>query len=390
MAAMMGAEEYGIGTAALISMGCIMVRQCQSNTCPVGICTQDEALRERFKGLADHVVNLMTFIARDTREILASLGASSLEDVIGRSDLLDQVSRGSAHLDDLDLNPLLVRVNPSLTPMRSTRMQRNPVAKSLDEQIIADAEPVFSRGEKMQLVYDVRNTDRAVGTRTSSAIIRKYGRDGLADGQLTLRLRGSAGQSLGAFAAKGLRIELEGDANDYVGKGLSGAVIAIRPFGGSQDHRPGDIIIGNTVLYGATSGALFAAGAAGPRFAVRNSGATAVVEGCGANGCEYMTGGVAVILGEVGDNFAAGMTGGEAFVLDPNQHLDGRLNPDAVALSRMDGEADARCRALIEAHYTATGSLHAAAILNDWARNKRDIRHVVPADSAPDVDVQRA
>jgi glutamate synthase (NADPH/NADH) large chain len=390
IAAMLGAEEFGIGTTSLVALGCLMVRQCHSNTCPVGICTQDDALRERFKGLADHVVNLMTFIARDTREILASLGASSLEEVIGRSDLLDQVSRGSAHLDDLDLNPLLVRVNPSLTPMRSTRTQRNAVAESLDEKIIADAEPVFSRGEKMQLVYDVRNTDRAVGTRTSSAIIRKFGRDGLPDGQLTLRLRGSAGQSLGAFAAKGLCIELEGDANDYVGKGLSGAMIAIRPFGGAQDHRPGDIIIGNTVLYGATSGALFAAGAAGPRFAVRNSGATTVVEGCGANGCEYMTGGVAVILGEVGDNFAAGMTGGEAFVLDPDEHLDGRLNPDAVALTRMDAEAEARCRALIEAHYTVTGSLHAAAILNDWARSKRDIRHVVSAESAPDVDVQRA
>ncbi len=390
IAAMLGAEEFGIGTTSLIALGCLMVRQCHSNTCPVGICTQDDALRDRFTGLADHVVNLMTFIARDTRDILASLGASSLEEVIGRSDLLDQVSRGSAHLDDLDLNALLVRVNPSLTPMRSTRLQRNAVAKSLDEQIIADAEPVFSRGEKMQLVYDVRNTDRAVGTRTSSAIVRKYGRDGLDDGQLTLRLRGSAGQSLGAFAAKGLRIELEGDANDYVGKGLSGAVIAIRPFGGSQEHRPGDIIIGNTVLYGATSGAVFAAGAAGPRFAVRNSGATAVVEGCGANGCEYMTGGVAVILGEVGDNFAAGMTGGEAFVLDPDGHLEGRLNPDAVALGGIEGDAEARCRALIETHLQATGSLHAAALLNDWERRKTEVRHVVPAESVPDVDVQRA
>ncbi len=390
IAAMLGAEEFGIGTTSLVALGCLMVRQCHSNTCPVGICTQDEALRDRFKGLADHVVNLMTFIARDTREILASLGASSLEDIIGRSDLLHQVSRGSPHLDDLDLNPLLVRVNPSLTPMRSTRTQRNSVAKSLDEQIITDAEPVFSRGEKMQLVYDVQNTDRAVGTRTSSEIIRTYGRDGLEDGQLTLRLRGSAGQSLGAFAAKGLAIELEGDANDYVGKGLSGAHIAIRPFGGSKDHRPGDIIIGNTVLYGATSGELFAAGAAGQRFAVRNSGATTVIEGCGANGCEYMTGGVAVILGEVGDNFAAGMTGGEAFVLDEGERLSGRLNSDAVILDRLSPEASARCKALIEKHFELTGSLHAAAILNDWARRSASIRHVVPAEGLAEVDVKRA
>ncbi|MCP2680671.1 glutamate synthase large subunit [Maricaulaceae bacterium NA33B04] len=390
IAAMLGAEEFGIGTTNLIALGCLMVRQCHSNTCPVGVCTQDEALRERFTGLADHVVNLMTFIARDTREILASLGASSLEEIIGRSDLLDQVSRGAPHLDDLDLNPLLVRVNPSLTPIRSTRIQRNEVARSLDEQIIADAEPVFTRGEKMQLEYDVQNTDRAVGTRTSGQIVRQYGPDGLEHGQLTLRLRGSAGQSLGAFAAKGLRIELEGDANDYVGKGLSGADIAIRSFGRGASDRPGDIIIGNTVLYGATSGTLFAAGAAGQRFAVRNSGAITVVEGCGTNGCEYMTGGVAVILGEVGDNFAAGMTGGEAFVFDPDDRLPGRLNTDAVLLDNLKDKAEKRCRSLIEAHHKATGSLFAGAILNDWDRRKGDIRHVVPAESVPDLDVKRA
>jgi glutamate synthase (NADPH/NADH) large chain len=382
IAAMLGAEEFGIGTTSLIALGCLMVRQCHSNTCPVGICTQDDALRERFTGLADHVVNLMTFIARDAREILAKLGATSLEDVIGRADLLDQVSRGSDHLDDLDLNPLLVRVDPQARPPRSTRQQRNAVAPSLDEQILKDAAPVFSRREKMQLVYDVKNTDRAVGTRTSSKIVRTFGKDGLEDGQLTLRLRGSAGQSLGAFAAKGLRIELEGDANDYVGKGLSGATIAIRPFGGAKAHKAGDAIIGNTVLYGATSGRLFAAGGAGQRFAVRNSGVDVVVEGCGANGCEYMTGGIAVILGKVGDNFAAGMTGGEAFVLDEEERLEPRLNPDSVFISDLKGEAEARCRALIEAHYANTGSMHAAAILNDWDLRKVHIRHVTPFEAA--------
>ena len=220
-----------------------------------------------------------------------------------------------------------------------------------------------------------------MGARTSSKIVRTFGPDWLIDGQLTLRLRGSAGQSLGAFAAKGLRIELEGDANDYVGKGLSGAELIVRPFSGCTQHRAGDIIIGNTVLYGATSGKLFAAGAAGQRFAVRNSGAITVVEGCGTNGCEYMTGGAAVLLGEVGDNFAAGMTGGEAFVLDETDHLDGRLNPDAVALTRLSPDAELRCRSLIEAHAQATGSLHAAAILNDWEVRKRAIRHVVPVES---------
>ncbi|MGY6627597.1 MAG: glutamate synthase large subunit [Oceanicaulis sp.] len=380
--AMLGAEEFGIGTTSLIALGCLMVRQCHSNTCPVGICTQDDDLRQRFTGMADHVVNLMTFIARDTREILARLGAERLEDVIGRADLLDQVSRGADHLDDLDLNPLLVRVDPQARPPRSTRAQRNAVAPSLDEQILKDAAPVFTRREKMQLVYDVKNTDRAVGARVSSAIVRAFGPDGLEDGQLTLRLAGSAGQSLGAFAARGLRIELEGDANDYVGKGLSGATLAIRPYGGARRHGAGDVIIGNTVLYGATSGRLFAAGGAGQRFAVRNSGATVVVEGCGANGCEYMTGGVAVILGKVGDNFAAGMTGGEAFVLDEDGRLEPRLNAETVFLAELKGEAEARCRALIEAHYAATGSLHAAAILNDWEARRPEFRHVVPFEPA--------
>ncbi|WP_019960811.1 glutamate synthase large subunit [Woodsholea maritima] len=383
MAAMLGAEEFGIGTTSLIALGCLMVRQCHSNTCPVGVCTQDEALREKFRGLADHVVNLMTFIARDTREHLARLGAKSLEDIIGRSDLLDQVSRGADHLDDLDLNALLVRVDPHARPPRSTRVQRNPVAPSLDELILQHAAPVFSRGEKMELVFDIQNTERTVGTRVSSAIVRKYGPQGLPDGQLTLRLKGSAGQSLGAFAAKGLRLDLEGDANDYVGKGLSGAVITIRPFGGSHQDGPGDVIIGNTVLYGATSGQLFAAGGAGQRFAVRNSGADVVVEGCGANGCEYMTGGTAVILGKVGDNFAAGMTGGEAFVLDDDERLDIRLNRESVTLLALSGEAEARCKALIEAHVAATGSRHGQAILSDWARYHTLIRHIVPMTDSP-------
>ncbi|MEO1039885.1 MAG: glutamate synthase large subunit [Pseudomonadota bacterium] len=390
IAAMLGAEEFGVGTTSLVALGCLMVRQCHSNTCPVGVCTQDEDLRGRFPGLPDHVVNLMTFIARDTREILARLGAKSLEDVIGRADLLKQVSRGSAHLDDLDLNPLLVRVDPHARPPRSTRTQRNAVATSLDEQILKDAAAVFTRGEKMQLVYDVRNTDRAVGARVSSEIVRTFGMSALEEGQLTLRLRGSAGQSLGAFSAKGLVIDLEGDANDYVAKGLSGATIAVRPFGGCREFRAGDAIIGNTVLYGATAGALFAAGRAGQRFAVRNSGADVVVEGCGTNGCEYMTGGTAVILGPVGDNFAAGMTGGEAFVLDEDDQLAPRLNPESVVVLALDDDAEARCKALIERHAELTGSLHAASLLNDWGRRKSAIKHVAPIEAMKGGEQKRA
>ncbi len=291
MAAMMGAEEYGIGTASLVAMGCIMVRQCHSNTCPVGVCTQNEALRAKFAGTPEKVVNLFSFIAEDVREILASLGFRRLEEVIGRTDLLYQMSRGAEELDDLDLNPLLVQADPGKSARFSTRDGRNDVPDTLDAQIEKDAPALFDHGEKMQLTYNVRNTMRSIGARISSRIVRRWGMTGLPPARLTLRLRGSCGQSLGAFAVQGLKIEVFGDANDYVGKGLSGATITLRPMTSSRFVARDNTIIGNTVLYGATAGKLYAAGQAGERFAVRNSGATAVIEGCGSNGCEYMTGG---------------------------------------------------------------------------------------------------
>ena len=376
VASMLGAEEFGIGTASLIALGCLMVRQCHSNTCPVGVCTQDDDLRARFAGFPDHVVNLMTFLAQDVREILAGLGATSLEDVIGRADLLAQVSRGSESLDDLDLSAIMSRADAVERPARSTRSQRNEVAPSLDEQIISDAAPAFDRGEKMQLDYGVKNTDRAVGTRTSSEIVTRFGAEGLGENHLTLRLRGSAGQSLGAFAARGLRIELDGDANDYVGKGLSGATLIVRPYGGASTANEAHAIIGNTCLYGASSGRLYAAGRAGQRFAVRNSGADTVVEGCGTNGCEYMTGGTAVILGPVGDNFAAGMTGGDAFVYDPDRRLDARLNPETVLVFDLEGEAERRCLEMIEAHVAATGSVVGARLLAAWESEREHFVHL--------------
>ncbi|MGF1544907.1 MAG: glutamate synthase large subunit [Parvularculaceae bacterium] len=385
-AAMLGAEEYGVGTASLVALGCLMVRQCHSNTCPVGVCTQDDELRARFAGLPENVVTLMSFIAEYAREILAGLGAASLEDVIGRTDLLRQVRRGAPDLDDLDLNPILTRADAGGAPHRSTREGRVEPAPSLDEQILRDAAPTFERGEKMQLTYTVRNVDRAIGARTSSAIVRQHGAEGLPDGHLTVRLRGSAGQSLGCFGAAGLRIELEGDANDYVGKGLSGATIVVRPRrAGARAAREDlhkDAIVGNTCLYGATSGALYAAGRAGTRFAVRNSGATAVVEGCGANGCEYMTGGAAAILGTVGDNFAAGMTGGRAFVYDPENALASRLNTDDAAAVRLDDEASRAALALVEAHVAATKSIRAARIVENWAREKDAFFEVRPREAA--------
>ena len=365
VAAMLGAEEFGIGTASLIAVGCLMVRQCHSNTCPVGVCTQDEALRAKFGGTPDKVVNLFTFIAEETREILAGLGFRTLQEIVGRTDLLQQVSRGGEHLDDLDLNPLLVRADPTAAPPPYPRA-RTPVPPSLDEEVLRDAAPLFAHGEKMQLAYTVRNTQRAIGARTSSEIVRRFP-DGLDHGRLTLRLSGSAGQSLGAWGARGLRIELVGEANDYVAKGLSGAVIAIRPAPHLTD--PGSqALIGSTCLYGATAGALYAAGLAGERFAVRNSGAVTVVEGCGANGCEYMTGGEAVVLGPTGPNFAAGMTGGMAWVLDDAGDIARRLNPDSVVASPVGPLWGERLRALVTAHASETGSPRAAELLSDWSR----------------------
>ncbi len=368
IAAMMGAEEYGIGTAALIAMGCIMVRQCQSNTCPVGVCTQDPALREKFVGTADKVVNLFSLLAQEVREILASLGVRSLDEILGRADLLTQVSRGAAHLDDLDLNPMLVRVDDGDEIEYDRSRARTPVPDTLDAQIVADAGPFFKDGEKMQLDYTVQNTLRTIGTRVSSHIVRRFGmNNSLQEGHLTVRLNGSCGQSLGAFAAPGLKLEVLGDANDYVGKGLSGGVITLRPPLTSPLVAHENTIVGNTVLYGATAGKLFANGQAGERFAVRNSGARVVVEGCGSNGCEYMTGGVAVILGAVGDNFGAGMTGGMAYVYDPQQRLPAKANWDTLVLTRIEAAYwEEELLDLVREHAAQTGSLRAMELLRHW------------------------
>ncbi|MFQ6773753.1 glutamate synthase large subunit [Cereibacter sphaeroides] len=382
MAAMMGAEEYGIGTAALIAMGCIMVRQCQSNTCPVGVCTQDKKLREKFTGSADKVVNLITFYAQEVREILASIGARSMDEIIGRADLLTQVSRGAAHLDDLDLNPLLITVDGSNRITYDRSKPRNAVPDTLDAEIVKDGARFFEDGEKMQLSYAVRNTHRTIGTRASSHIVRKYGmRNNLQPDHLTVKLTGSCGQSLGAFAAKGLKIEVAGDANDYVAKGLSGGTIVVHPQMESPLVAAENTIIGNTVLYGATDGFLFAAGRAGERFAVRNSGAKVVVEGCGSNGCEYMTGGVAVILGRIGANFGAGMTGGMAYLYDPSGVAEDFMNLETLVTCAIGHPHwEAQLKGLIERHVRETGSRHAARILNDWETERANFLQVCPKE----------
>ena len=367
IAAMLGAEEYGVGTASLVAMGCLLVRQCHSNTCPVGICTQKPSLREKFEGTPEKVVNLFSFIAEDVRRILASLGVRSLDEIVGRTDLLKQVGRGSEDLDDLDLNPLLVQADPGEFPRYCVIEGRNEVPDTLDTRMLQDARAALDEREKMQLAYNVRNTHRAVGTRLSSEITRRFGMNGLPADHITVRMRGSAGQSLGAFAVQGVRLEVFGDANDYVGKGLSGGTIVVRPPVSSERIARSNTIVGNTVLYGATAGRLFASGQAGERLAVRNSGADLVVEGCGSNGCEYMTGGTVAVLGPVGPNFGAGMTGGMAFVHDADGRFAENVNSDLVIMQRVASDHwENVLKSLVRDHVRATRSTFAAEILQDW------------------------
>jgi glutamate synthase (NADPH/NADH) large chain len=376
VAAILGAEEFNIGTASLIAMGCLMVRQCHSNTCPVGVCSQDPRLREKFTGTADKVVNLFSFIAEEVRELLASLGARSLDEIVGRTDLLRQVRRGGSHLDDLDLNPLLVRVEAAEKKSWAEK-GRAEVPPTLDARVLNDAWAFLDRGQTSELSYPISNVMRTIGAGVSSAIVRRWGPTG-PTGVLTLRLSGSAGQSFGAFGAKGLKLELTGEANDYVGKGLSGADIVVKPIEW-REHQPA---IGNTTLYGATSGRLFVAGSAGERFAVRNSGAEAVVEGAGAHACEYMTGGRVAILGPVGWNLAAGMSGGELFVLDDAGRAGLALNGDLAAFAPVTEAAGARLKALIEAHLAATGSPLARRLLSGWADSLKRFVRIVPTPVA--------
>jgi glutamate synthase (NADPH/NADH) large chain len=379
IAAMLGAEEFGIGTASLVAMGCIMVRQCHSNTCPVGVCSQDPAMRAKFEGTPEKVINLFSFVAEEVRNILATLGVKRLRDVIGHTEMLQQVSRGAEWLDDLDLNPLLVQADAGGNARYCTEIGRNEVPETLDAQMIVDAAPLFERGEKMQLQYTIRNTHRAIGTKLSSKITRQYGMATLKPGHITVRLRGTAGQSLGAFAVQGLKLEVLGEANDYVGKGLSGATIVVRTAPSSALISQLNTIIGNTCLYGATAGKLFAAGQAGERFAVRNSGVSAVVEGCGSNGCEYMTGGTVAILGAIGDNFGAGFTGGMAFVYDPDQMFEKRVNADSLTWQRIaHPHWEGVLRDLIQEHVDETSSRYAAGLLHDWSGTLSHIWQVVP------------
>ena len=381
IAAMMGAEEYGVATTALVAMGCIMVRQCHSNTCPVGVCTQDEKLRQKFSGTPDKIVNLFNFIATEVREILAELGFKSLNDIIGRTDLLMQVNKGSPNLDDLDLNPLFVQADPGNNKRYCETPDINQVPDTLDQELWPEIEKCLDNSQKLEKEFIIKNTNRAVGTRISHHLYKKYGYEKLNDNFLILNFKGSAGQSFGAFASKGLKLNLKGDANDYVGKGLSGAIIVIKLSDESNLVSNENTIIGNTVLYGATSGKLFAAGQAGDRFAVRNSGAISVIEGCDSNGCEYMTGGTVAILGNVGDNFAAGMTGGMAFIYDKSKEFEKKVNPESVVWQSVETKYWIHfLRELILEHSNETGSQLSKNIINNFEEEIKNFIQVCPKE----------
>jgi glutamate synthase (NADPH/NADH) large chain len=375
VAALLGAEEYGFATAPLVVMGCVMMRVCHLDTCPVGIATQNPRLRERFTGRAEHVVNFFRFVAEEVREHLARLGFRTLDEAIGRADRL----RARDDLDDvksrsLDLAPLFARSQRAgEVPSRRVTTQDHGLEGKLDHQLIDAAAPALERRERVALTYSIRNVDRTAGTMLGSEVTRRFGAAGLPDDTIDLTFHGSAGQSFGAFLPRGVTLRLEGDGNDYVGKGLSGGRISVRPPRAATFVPEENIVIGNVALYGATSGEAFFRGLAGERFCVRNSGAHAVVEGVGDHGCEYMTGGRVVVLGRTGRNFAAGMSGGIAFVLAgapgsaERNAFEARVNRELVRLGPVtDAEDRAMLRALVAKHFAATDSQPAGRLLADW------------------------
>jgi glutamate synthase (ferredoxin) len=385
MAALLGADEFSFGTAALVAQGCVMARTCHSNNCPVGIATQRPELRAKFDGTPEQVVHFFMHIAQEVREILAGLGARTIDEIVGRTDRLRQVRSGHAEADRLDLGRLLDRLDRPGDAIRNAQPWNGRVETGeLNAQLLADvlASAAFARGGQLnttiELSYPITNVDRTISATLSGAVAQRYGVAGLPEGTIRVHFTGSAGQSFGAFLAPGLRLRLEGQANDYVGKGMGGGEIVVQPLAAARYATHENTIIGNTVLYGATGGALYAAGRAGERFAVRNSGAVAVVEGVGDHGCEYMTGGVVLVLGATGRNFAAGMTGGLAYVFDEQGDFAPRCNGEMVDLGRLDESDAANVRALLVRHHELTGSPRAADLLARWNEVRDSFWRVMP------------
>jgi glutamate synthase (NADPH/NADH) large chain len=380
VAALLGAEEYGFASAPLVVSGCIMMRVCHLDTCPVGVATQNPVLRERYSGKAEHVVNFFEYIAEEVREILAELGFRSLDEAIGRVETLD-VAEAVDHwkASGLDLTPVLHMPElPEGAALRNTTTQDHGLDKALDvTDLVPLAQPALESGEPVRAQLAVRNVNRTVGTILGHEVTKRYGGEGLPDGTIDLTLLGSAGQSFGAFLPRGITLRLEGDANDYVGKGLSGGRIVVRPDRSATFKAEQQIIAGNVIGYGATSGEIFLRGVVGERFCVRNSGVHAVVEGVGDHGLEYMTGGIVVILGPTGRNLAAGMSGGYAFVLDLDER---RVNPELVDLNKVEGDAADELHALVARHFEETGSSVAEELLADWPAALARFTEVMPSD----------
>ncbi|MDR3507996.1 MAG: glutamate synthase-related protein, partial [Caulobacteraceae bacterium] len=406
-----GADEFGFATAPLIAAGCIMMRKCHLNTCPVGVATQDPVLRARFTGQPEYVINYFFFVAEELRQIMAQMGFKTIDEMIGRVDRLDArpaVDHWKAKGVDLSKLLHVVDVDPALS-RRNTEHQNHGLEGALDHVLIAEAQPALERGEPVRIEHSVRNVNRTVGAMLSGEVARRYGHAGLPDGTISIRLKGVAGQSFGAFLAHGISLELIGDGNDYVGKGLSGGRVVVRQPEHITREPTQNIIVGNTVLYGAIAGEAYFQGVAGERFAVRNSGAVTVIEGVGDHGCEYMTGGVVVVLGDTGRNFAAGMSGGVAYVYDPKGRFGTLCNLSMVDLERLgptaantadeaglpsqralgvqdNGMGDMlrhdseRLRILIERHLLHTGSGRARELLDNWEAALTQFVKVMPKD----------
>ena len=392
--ALLGADEFGFATAPLVVEGCIMMRKCHLNTCPVGVATQDPLLRKKFSGQPEHVVNYFFFVAEEVRELMAQIGIRRFDELIGRADLLD-MKAGIRHWKarGLDFSRIFYRRQETAgVALRHGETQDHGLSKALDHTLIARAAPALERGEKVVIEASIRNQNRTVGTLLSHEVVKRKGHDGFADGTITVKLNGTAGQSLGAFLARGVTLDLTGEANDYVGKGLSGGRIVVRPPKAFRGAPCENIIVGNTVLYGATEGEVFFRGVAGERFCVRNSGASAVVEGTGDHGCEYMTGGTVVVLGQTGRNFAAGMSGGIAYVYDEDGLFAQRCNQAMVALEKVlpeneqaddgllhrDQTDESQLKRMIEQHASLTGSARAREIIADWGRARGRFVKVFP------------
>ncbi|MDS0298182.1 glutamate synthase large subunit [Halogeometricum sp. S1BR25-6] len=395
VAALLGAEEYVFGTASLVTSGCVMARQCHENTCPVGVATQREDLRKRFPGQPDHVINYMTFMAQEFREIMAELGFTSVDEMIGRPSLLRQRETDHEKAKHLDLSSVLAE--PASGARYKTESQaHSDVADQIDHELIKQAEPALEDGKPVQIRRELSNVDRAVGAMLSNEISDRYGGEGLADDTIQCEFSGVAGQSFGAFLASGVTMRLSGASNDYVGKGLSGGKIVVTTPETAAYEADENVLIGNVAFYGATQGEAYINGVAGERFCVRNSGVKTVVEGVGDHGCEYMTGGVVAVLGDTGRNFAAGMSGGVAYVYDPDEEFEAKANTGMVSLSEdLDDSDEAMLRRLVENHAEYTDSERAAGMLDEWASVVDDFVKVMPdayagiIDEREDADVRR-